>query len=238
MSMTVTVSQTGLAQKPISVLLILTSFVFLHRLFVLLVQLFHQQAQHQKPSSIFHLPSSRLSFYQSHSILSYPRASSDFDSPLPSAAFHLEFARRNLPHLHSNKNKAATRFSFAHRNSHQLTPIHYPIPSNNMSAKLDQSLDEILSGSRRVAGKGGRRGRRAPAAGRTAGPVAPVGGVKKTTRSASSQIVPTGPAGRGDSRIQVSGLVSTSHQLLLNHNTNAFQPKDVSEAQIKVCYVR
>lgn len=77
-----------------------------------------------------------------------------------------------------------------------------------MSGKLDQSLDEILSTQRRSRGRG--RGRRAPTAGRTTATVAPVGGIKKTTKGAKSAVkgghVPTGPAPI-DSKILVSNLV-------------------------------
>jgi len=88
------------------------------------------------------------------------------------------------------------------------------------TAKLDQSLDEILSGTRRVAGKGRPRGRRAPAAGRTAPPAGPVGGVRKTSKAAPSKIIPTGPGGN-ESRIQVSNL-----------------PKDIDEKQIKEYFTK
>lgn len=93
-----------------------------------------------------------------------------------------------------------------------------------MSGKLDQSLDEILS-TKRSAHKGSRgRGRRAPAAGRTAGPVAPVGGVKKNQKSAkvTTKATPSGPTVAAvDSKIQVSNL-----------------PKDVNEPQIKEYFVK
>ena len=81
-----------------------------------------------------------------------------------------------------------------------------------MSGKLDQSLDEILSTQRSSATRGkGRRGRRVTQAGRSTAVAAPVGGVKKTLKQAKSamKVVPTGPSGgRGDSKIQVSNLVS------------------------------
>jgi len=92
-----------------------------------------------------------------------------------------------------------------------------------MSGKLDQSLDEILSTNKRSVIRGKGRGRRrASQPGRTTATVAPVGGVKKNAKPAKGAVkaVPTGPsAATGDSRIQVSNL-----------------PKDVNEAQIKVCY--
>jgi len=94
-----------------------------------------------------------------------------------------------------------------------------------MSGKLDQSLDEILSTQKSVRGRGQRRGRRAPQAGRTTAVVAaPVGGVKKNPKQAKGAVkaIPTGPSGgNGESRIQVSNL-----------------PKDVNEGQIKEYFVK
>lgn len=92
-----------------------------------------------------------------------------------------------------------------------------------MSGKLDQSLDEILSTQRRSAnrGKTTRRTRRVPKAG-TATVTAPVGGVQKNAKAAKAAVkaTPTGPTvAPNNSKIQVSNL-----------------PKDVNEAQIKVCY--
>lgn len=78
-----------------------------------------------------------------------------------------------------------------------------------MTDKLDQSLDEILN-SRRQTSRRGRGGRRAP---NSAKPTvaAPVGGVKKNTRTVRGGVraaVPSGPAaGNGDSKIIVSNLV-------------------------------
>ena len=81
-----------------------------------------------------------------------------------------------------------------------------------MSGKLDQSLDDILKTSRRSAPKGarGRGGRRVGHPGRPAAAAAPVGGVKKTVKQAkgTGKAVPTGPSGSGESKIQVSNLVS------------------------------
>ena len=81
-----------------------------------------------------------------------------------------------------------------------------------MSGKLDQSLDEILSSTRRgQTARGGKtpaqRVRR-----RTSKPavVAPVGGIKKNTRGAKiiGKPVPTGPSlGGGEGKIIVSNLV-------------------------------
>jgi THO complex subunit 4 len=81
-----------------------------------------------------------------------------------------------------------------------------------MSGKLDQSLDDILKTSRgATTGRGkGRGARRIGRSGRGASTATPVGGVKKTVRPAKGALksAPTGPSGSGDSRIQVSNLVS------------------------------
>ena len=79
-----------------------------------------------------------------------------------------------------------------------------------MSAKLDQSLDEILSTRKTPRGRG--RGRRAPNTARTNGAAAaPVGGIQKTarsTRGSARAAAPTGPtAGSGESKVIVSNLV-------------------------------
>ena len=78
-----------------------------------------------------------------------------------------------------------------------------------MTDKLDQSLDEILN-SRRQTSRRGRGGRRASSSAKPT-VAAPVGGVKKNTRSARGGVraaVPSGPAaGNGDSKIIVSNLV-------------------------------
>jgi THO complex subunit 4 len=83
-----------------------------------------------------------------------------------------------------------------------------------MSGKLDQSLDEILSTNKRSVIRGKGRGRRrASQPGRPAAVAAPVGGVKKNAKQAKGAVkpVPTGPSGAtGDSRIQVSNLVSAT----------------------------
>jgi THO complex subunit 4 len=79
-----------------------------------------------------------------------------------------------------------------------------------MSGKLDQSLDEILS-TRRGGPRRGTRNRVTSAAKAHTATAAPVGGVKKTTKSTkvATKGVPTGPAGAsGESKIIVSGLVS------------------------------
>lgn len=72
-----------------------------------------------------------------------------------------------------------------------------------MSGKLDQSLDEILSTSRRGATRTKRGGAR-PRAGKPATTVAPVGGVRKNTAATrggrGNKAVPTGPAAGNQSR--------------------------------------
>ncbi|KAK0389927.1 hypothetical protein NLU13_3500 [Sarocladium strictum] len=88
-----------------------------------------------------------------------------------------------------------------------------------MSSKLDQSLEEIQSASRKSAG----RRRNAPRASRPA--AAPVGGITKSTKPArgAGKATPAAKAGpvSGDSKIIVSGL-----------------PKDVTESQIKEYFVQ
>ncbi|KAL2000092.1 hypothetical protein VTN02DRAFT_3566 [Thermoascus thermophilus] len=84
-----------------------------------------------------------------------------------------------------------------------------------MSAKLDQSLDEILSSRR----QGARRGTRRRGAAASKAAAAPVGGVKKTTKApkAAGKGAATVPIkATGESKIMVSGL-----------------PPDVNEANIK-----
>ncbi|KAF4633677.1 hypothetical protein G7Y89_g4440 [Cudoniella acicularis] len=92
-----------------------------------------------------------------------------------------------------------------------------------MSGKLDQSLDEILSTTRRSSTRGGKAGRRVPRRAK-ATTAAPVGGIKKNPKVQKGPIkaIPTGPAsGSGDSKILVSNL-----------------PKDVTEAMIKEYFVK
>ena len=108
-----------------------------------------------------------------------------------------------------------------------------------MSSKLDQGLDDIISSNRTGRGRGrGRGGRRVASKATT---TAPVGGVKKNTRSATRGTVrasvPTGPAnGSGESKVIVSNLVWTpACNLCLRGDANTCQPSDVSEQQIKVC---
>ena len=108
-----------------------------------------------------------------------------------------------------------------------------------MSGKLDQSLDEILSSRRQSArrGRGGRRGSTSAKATVSA----PVGGIKKNTRTVRGGVraaVINGPAAvNGDSKIIVSNLVSNATLCLGDAlaNTSPSQPPDVSEVQIKVC---
>lgn len=86
-----------------------------------------------------------------------------------------------------------------------------------MTEKLDQSLDEILSTRRKSARKGGRGGRRAPNP--TKATVAPIGGIKKNTKTARGTVktgVPSGPsAGSGDSKIIVSNLVCITDRVMI-----------------------
>ena len=82
-----------------------------------------------------------------------------------------------------------------------------------MSARLDKSLDEIISTQRRSSGRGrGRRVHRtAPAA------TAPAGGVKKNPKHAKGAVknIPTGPSGSsGEGKILVTGFVSLNAALL------------------------
>ncbi|KAG9239199.1 putative mRNA export protein mlo3 [Amylocarpus encephaloides] len=93
-----------------------------------------------------------------------------------------------------------------------------------MSGKLDQSLDEILSTTRRSGGRTPKTGPRRTR--RTTKPTvaAPVGGVKKTSKGAKTgvKVAPTGPAGGNmESKIMVSNL-----------------PKDVNEAMVKEYFVK
>jgi hypothetical protein len=95
-----------------------------------------------------------------------------------------------------------------------------------MSGKLDQSLDEILSSTRRTASRGGKTAvarRRS----RTSKPAvaAPVGGVKKNPKGAKAAVkaIPTGPSGgSGESKIMVSNLVSRKLSLRLVFNILTF----------------
>lgn len=90
--------------------------------------------------------------------------------------------------------------------------------SLNMSGKLDQSLDEILSTSKKTrTRRGGRVG------GRNGKPAAPVGGVAKSTRGGRGGVkaVPTGPAagrrsvgGSMGSKAIISNLVSSKMYII------------------------
>ena len=78
-----------------------------------------------------------------------------------------------------------------------------------MSARLDKSLDEIISTQRRSSVRGGRTGRRMRRTGQTT--AAPVGGVKKNPKQAKGAVkaIPTGPSGAGgEGKILVTGFVS------------------------------
>jgi len=82
-----------------------------------------------------------------------------------------------------------------------------------MSSKLDQGLDEIISTNRSSRGRGrGRGGRRVAS---KAAPTGPVGGIRKSTRTAAKgparPAAPTGPANAsGESKVMVSNLVRVS----------------------------
>jgi THO complex subunit 4 len=105
-----------------------------------------------------------------------------------------------------------------------------------MSARLDKSLDEIISTQRRSAVRGGR-GRRVRRTTQTA--PAPVGGVKKTTKQAKGAVkpIPTGPSGAGgEGKILVTGFVSIIATLQKSFMLTLDQPKDITEPMIKVCY--
>jgi hypothetical protein len=85
-----------------------------------------------------------------------------------------------------------------------------------MSGKLDQTLDEILSTSRRG---GPRRSQRRSVGGRPT-TAAPVGGIQKTTkpaRASAAKPTPAKAAASGESKIIVSNLVRTC---LLRRHTN------------------
>ena len=105
-----------------------------------------------------------------------------------------------------------------------------------MSARLDKSLDEIISTQRRSSSRGGRGrrgGRTAPAA------TAPVGGVKKNPKHIKAAIknAPTGPSGTtSEGKILVSGFVSIITTCSVSRMLTLVQPKDINEPMIKVCY--
>jgi THO complex subunit 4 len=87
-----------------------------------------------------------------------------------------------------------------------------------MSARLDKSLDEIISTQRRSSVRGGRGGRRMRRTGQAA--AAPVGGVKKTPKQAKGAVkaIPTGPSGAGgEGKILVTGFVSNIAALQKMH---------------------
>lgn len=87
-----------------------------------------------------------------------------------------------------------------------------------MSAKLDKSLDEILVNRRQ-----GVRNRRRATRSKAANAAVPVGGVKKTTKSAkpAGKAIQNGHPASGESKIMVSGL-----------------PADVNEANIKEYFIK
>lgn len=97
------------------------------------------------------------------------------------------------------------------------SPQYILHPTINMSGKLDQSLDEILS-TRRKANRGRRPHKPAKATGRAV--KAPVGGVKKSVRPTRSATkgAPTGPSAPSkESKIIVTGLVSLAVRKTITH---------------------
>lgn len=106
-----------------------------------------------------------------------------------------------------------------------------------MSSKLDKPLDDIVSAKRQSA-----RNRR-PSQRRSTGPkvAAPIGGIQKTSKpargSAAKPVPAKGAAAHGESKVIVSNLVCVLYRSrVLNTPLTIFQPKDVSEQQIKVCF--
>lgn len=91
-----------------------------------------------------------------------------------------------------------------------------------MAARLDKSLDEIISTRRTSSSRGNNRGRRAGQAGKPA-TVAPVGGIKKNPKTAKAGVktVPTGPSGGREGRILVTGF-----------------PQDINEPMIKEYFAK
>ena len=109
-----------------------------------------------------------------------------------------------------------------------------------MSGKLDQSLDEILS-SQRKNQQGRRKSQRRSVGANRPTTAAPAGGIQKTTkpaRNATKAATGKGAGIVGESKIVVSNLVRTLDTPLQPAALTPQQPKDVSEAQIKVCYYR
>ena len=104
-----------------------------------------------------------------------------------------------------------------------------------MSAALDMSLDDVVkqnkSRNNRRVGRGGRR---------VATKVkAPVGGIQKGTKAA--KVATTSTASKvasttgGDTKIIVSNLVCATTSLTRKTLLIPSQPRDVTEAMIKVC---
>lgn len=106
-----------------------------------------------------------------------------------------------------------------------------------MSGRLDQSLDSIIDSQKKAKRDAQRRRKSVKTSG--AGAVAPVGGIKKSTKPVKPAIKPAaGSAAQPkSSKIVVSGLVSYD-LILLFFIPDLLQPIDVNEAQIKVCWWR
>ena len=104
--------------------------------------------------------------------------------------------------------------------------------------KLDQSLDEIMKDTKPTRAGRGRGPRRAAAVKAAAATAAPAGGVGKKTKAprgpkaaAPAAAIPT----TGESKIIVSGLVSSPLLQYYQAPLTSSQPEDVNESQIKVC---
>jgi hypothetical protein len=103
--------------------------------------------------------------------------------------------------------------------------------------KLDQSLDEIMKDTKPARAGRGRGPRRAAAVKAAAATAAPAGGVGKKTKAprgpkaAAPAAIPT----TGESKIIVSGLVSSPLLQYYQAPLTSSQPEDVNESQIKVC---
>lgn len=87
-----------------------------------------------------------------------------------------------------------------------------------MSGKLDQALGDIINNTRAGKGRPGARPRR-----RLVKDRAPVGGVTKTKPAKKNDKTPTGPALKGESKVQVSKLVRASNTL--QQSINIHSPK-------------
>jgi hypothetical protein len=99
-----------------------------------------------------------------------------------------------------------------------------------MSAKLDQALDEIVATNRRTNTNKTRRGGKVRAA-----TTAPVGGVRKASQQQKPpKTIPSGPSAGvklgGESKIQISGLVSTQKEYIPCFELTQSSPKTWTSA--------